>query len=239
MRSPLNTKRRPRLITLAAKNSSRMNTSLNRGENNGSGGVRRCEDFCSFVFRGLSNWLSCVQVIVECQKHPEYQESLEWLITFIKEYASHGRNFSQSQLDNTTSNAPSSLNKSLHQLKTILERFASNKSFDRLIIDPINALIDDAKRDPELESWWKEVGIYLERCVKEPGYVTEPQCEAEGRKLEDTGKIFFGNEARPDLKGDEVRESAERGKYREHLDRVFEGAKEFVAAIGQDPMNKR
>ncbi|KAK1217909.1 hypothetical protein PQX77_019418 [Marasmius sp. AFHP31] len=178
------------------------------------------------------------KVIIECQKHPEYQESLEWLISFIKEYATHGRSFSQTQLDNSKSNAPSSLNTSLHQLKVIIERFASNKSFNNLILDPINALIDDAKRDPELETWWKEVGVYMERCVREPGYVTEPQCEAEGRKLEDTGKIFFGGEVRSDLKGGET-EARERGKYREHLDRVFDGAREFVGGVAEDRTNKR
>ncbi len=29
---------------------------------------------------------------MECQKHDDYQESVTWLLTFIKEYAGHGRN---------------------------------------------------------------------------------------------------------------------------------------------------
>ncbi|KAL0564659.1 hypothetical protein V5O48_017384, partial [Marasmius crinis-equi] len=185
------------------------------------------------------------KVILECQKHPEYQESLEWLIAFIREYATHGRSFTSNQVDQNKNNVPSSLNNSLHQLKVILERFASNKSFNLLILDPINALIDDAKRDPELETWWKEVGDYLEKCVKEPGYVMEPACESRARKLQDTGKVFFGSGERPDLKGSagvqgsRVVEARERGKYREHLDRVFDGAREFVQAIADDKTNKR
>lgn len=31
------------------------------------------------------------QVIVECQKHKDYQESIRWLIDFLEECASHGR----------------------------------------------------------------------------------------------------------------------------------------------------
>jgi hypothetical protein len=31
------------------------------------------------------------QVIIECQKHSDYQESLDWLLSFIEEYARHGK----------------------------------------------------------------------------------------------------------------------------------------------------
>jgi hypothetical protein len=29
------------------------------------------------------------QVIIECQKHDDYQESLRWLLDYIEEYAQH------------------------------------------------------------------------------------------------------------------------------------------------------
>jgi Family of unknown function (DUF5923) len=32
-----------------------------------------------------------IQIIIECQKQDDYQESLRWLIAFIEEYAKHGR----------------------------------------------------------------------------------------------------------------------------------------------------
>ncbi len=38
-----------------------------------------------FIYRGK-------KVIVECQKHKDYQESIQWLLDFLQEYASHGKN---------------------------------------------------------------------------------------------------------------------------------------------------
>jgi Family of unknown function (DUF5923) len=32
-----------------------------------------------------------VQVIIECQKHDDYQESLRWLLGYVEEYAKHGK----------------------------------------------------------------------------------------------------------------------------------------------------
>lgn len=31
------------------------------------------------------------QVIIECQKHDDYQESLRWLLDHLEEYAEHGK----------------------------------------------------------------------------------------------------------------------------------------------------
>ncbi|KAF9256822.1 hypothetical protein L218DRAFT_910995 [Marasmius fiardii PR-910] len=200
------------------------------------------------------------KVILECQQHPEYQQSLEWLIEFIKEYAKHGKTMGSQQLQDSRDSAPSSLYTSLRQLKVIAERFASGKSFDSLILDPVNALIDDANRDSELEAWWSDVGEYLEKCVREPGYVMEPASESRGRELQDRGRIFFGDERDPvEAKnvvqtgilgtpvpaqvqvGDaKVQGAKERGKYREHLDRVVAGAKQFfVVGVLEDQGNKR
>ena len=37
-----------------------------------------------FIYRGK-------KVIVECQRHDDYQESIKWLLTLVEEYAGHGK----------------------------------------------------------------------------------------------------------------------------------------------------
>ena len=37
-----------------------------------------------FIYRGK-------KVIVECQKHKDYQESIRWLLDFVEEYTSHSK----------------------------------------------------------------------------------------------------------------------------------------------------
>jgi Family of unknown function (DUF5923) len=32
-----------------------------------------------------------LQVIIECQKHDDYQESIKWLLSFAEEYVEHGK----------------------------------------------------------------------------------------------------------------------------------------------------
>ena len=31
------------------------------------------------------------KVVIECQNHKDYQESIQWLLDFMEEYASHGK----------------------------------------------------------------------------------------------------------------------------------------------------
>ncbi len=37
-----------------------------------------------FIYRGK-------KVVVECQKHKDYQESIRWLLNYLEEYAGHGK----------------------------------------------------------------------------------------------------------------------------------------------------
>lgn len=48
------------------------------------------------------------------------------------------------------------------ELRTLLERFANNKSMD-IVIDAINALIDDTRRDQSLREWFKSIDVYIRK----------------------------------------------------------------------------
>jgi len=39
----------------------------------------------------LSILVFLCQVVLECQKHDDYQDSMRWLLDIIDEYAEHGR----------------------------------------------------------------------------------------------------------------------------------------------------
>ncbi|ESK85280.1 hypothetical protein Moror_11329 [Moniliophthora roreri MCA 2997] len=207
------------------------------------------------------------KVVVECQKHPDYQEALEWLISYIKEYASHGRTIASSHANTAGSSVGGNpkLQETLSQLGVILERFANGKSLERCVWDPINALIDDGKRDEELRAWWKKVGDWAEKIVREPGYVLEDQCERRGRELIDEGRVFYGS-GKADSPTDEVpgstilgtpavvgvdgevqenkrkiqeKNKGMRGKYRDHFDLVFDGIGDWLKGITEDDINRR
>jgi Family of unknown function (DUF5923) len=121
------------------------------------------------------------------------------------------------------------------ELRTLLERFANYKLLD-IVIDAINALIDDTRRDQTLREWFKSVDIYIRkvffslayhicaliRCLKQvlldPGFVLEPACNDEGNHLRETGKHFYDD------------------KYRDHFDNLFNSVSDWFMAMGEDPV---
>jgi hypothetical protein len=167
-----------------------------------------------FIYRGK-------KVILECQKHDDYQESLKWLLSFVEEYAKHGRTIASASVDGANESAgDKNLKRSIHDIRTLLERFANGQSMD-IILDAITVLSDDAKRDQELRTWFQEVDKYSRQVLLEPGFVLEPACNSRARELRDSGRQFYD------------------GKYKEHFDRVFSSIGDFFTAMGQDPLNQR
>jgi hypothetical protein len=209
------------------------------------------------------------KVVLECQSHPEYQTSLRWLLSFIKEYSQHGRRIANEHGTKATEGVKGNadLQGSMSELRAITERFANGRSMQEDIWDPVNALIDDAHRDKEFGDWWAEVGEWIEKVLLTPGYVIEPASSNRGRELFEAGKKFYGSgdadESEPTAVGATTTapgvpstapgvsstidttgttlttETAVRGKYREHFDHVFEGFGTFVGGIGADPLNRR
>ncbi|CAA7258482.1 unnamed protein product [Cyclocybe aegerita] len=167
-----------------------------------------------FIFRGK-------KVIMECQKHDNYQESVRWLLGFVEEYAKHGRTAAVAGKDHTqgvTNNKQ--LNICISELRTLLERFANNKSLDT-VIDAINVLIDDSRRDESLREWFKSVNFYIRKVLLEPGYVLEPDCNNYANRLRETGHQFYSE------------------KYREEFDNLFNSIGGWFKAMGDDPLNKQ
>ncbi|KZT25454.1 hypothetical protein NEOLEDRAFT_1133378 [Neolentinus lepideus HHB14362 ss-1] len=168
-----------------------------------------------FIFRGK-------KVIIECQKHSDYQESIRWLLSFLEEYASHGRNAASDLKDHHQQNVAGqgSIQTATTELRTLLERFANNQSMDP-IIDAFNQLSEDARQDEELRKWFKSVDAYVRKVLLEPGFVIEPQCNHEANELKDSGRYFYDD------------------KYKGHFDNLFDTIGSWFRAMGDDPLNKR
>ncbi|KAF8148712.1 hypothetical protein B0H34DRAFT_668275 [Crassisporium funariophilum] len=165
-----------------------------------------------FIFRGK-------KVIMECQKHDDYQESMRWLLNFVEEYATHGRTVAQNGTQHAQGVAgDSNLQLCISELRTLLERFANGTSMD-IIFDAVNALIDDTRRDEALREWFRAVDLYIRKVLLEPGYVLEPDCNNHANRLREIGKQFYDE------------------KYSDHFDNLFSSVGEWFKAMGDDPLN--
>ena len=107
----------------------------------------------------------------------------------------------------------------LTSLKTLIERFANSTSSDDLF-DAIKTIYSDAQRDPELRQWFKDVDIYIRKCLQEQGYVIQDASNDEGNRLYDRGHFLL------------------RERYRDHTNHVLDEFKFLGTQFDEDPQNK-
>ena len=142
--------------------------------------ARRFSTFLLVIFITI-NVLLLSQVIIECQKHDDYQEAIRWFLDHFNQYTSkvyHDFNQGGGEYIRKASTVfvllfsviteikllyqESNLELAIAELRTLLERFANNKLMD-LVIDAINALIDDTRRDESLREWFKSIDAYIRK----------------------------------------------------------------------------
>ncbi|KAI4525606.1 hypothetical protein K525DRAFT_290071 [Schizophyllum commune Loenen D] len=162
------------------------------------------------------------KVIVECQSHDDYQESITWLLDAISTYFQHGKEVGKQHAKHTAkaSKNDGSLNEAWGQLRLLLERFANGVSMD-IIFDAANALAEDARNDPALEQWLENANAYIRKLLLEPGFVLKDECNEEAAQLRKSGQVFFED------------------KYKGHFDNFFQSIATFGRGMGEDPLNVR
>lgn len=104
-------------------------------------------------------------------------------------------------------------------LQVLIERFANGTSTDDLWAS-INAIYNDADRDPELRNWFRAMNKYIRRCLQEQGYILNDDSSVQWNRLYEEGNYLL------------------RNKYRGHSDRVVNEIKFLADQFDQDPQNK-
>ncbi|TFY64828.1 hypothetical protein EVJ58_g2365 [Rhodofomes roseus] len=161
------------------------------------------------------------KVVIECQNHKDYQESITWLLGWLEEYVEHGKTTASNVKDNHDDlHSQGSTQQALGELRTLLERFANGMSM-AVVGDAIQALYQDSKNDPELRQWFTDCDSYARRVLMEAGFVLEPQCNNQGNELLDRGRAFYD------------------GKYKAHFDNLLGSLTDWFTAFGDDPLNQR
>ncbi|KAF8122468.1 hypothetical protein EV363DRAFT_1274680 [Boletus edulis] len=167
-----------------------------------------------FIYRGK-------KVIVECQKHDDYQDAIKWLLSVAEEYAEFGHGTSEKGKESASNviNDPT-LRQAVSELRQLLERFADAKTM-HLIFESIDALNDDARRDEEFRAWFKRLNAFIRKFLLEAGYVLQDECSREGKDIRESGRKFWDQ------------------KYRTHFDNVFNSIGDWFSAMSDDPLNNR
>ncbi|KAM0790055.1 hypothetical protein ACM66B_005383 [Microbotryomycetes sp. NB124-2] len=162
------------------------------------------------------------KVIVENQRHRDYQEAIEFFLDRAENYGKVAKDTSNQGGSKVLDVRNDSAFRSAEdELRTILERFANGASMQP-IFDAVNQLYTDAKNDEELRNWFSRLDTYVREVLQTPGYIMKEQCDRDGRQLMDEGKKFW------DVKN---------GKYAGHKDDFFNTVQTFFTAYADDPLN--
>lgn len=159
------------------------------------------------------------KMVIECQQHPDYQQAISTLLDLAEEYGGHSKRLASGSTG-TVKQTRSSLAQAEADLKTLIERFANGTSSDDLFAS-INAIYEDADRDPELKNWFKTLNSYIRKCLQQQGYIMEDSSTEEWNRLYDSGNYLL------------------RQKYRGHTDRVVDEAKFLAGQFDEDPLNRQ
>lgn len=167
------------------------------------------------------------KVVVEMQRHQEYQDAAEFFLDAFENYKGVANDVHTQVEQNAQSlTSESNISRAHKSFRRVLERFANGRP-TQPIIDALDVLYNDCAKDPELKNYFKSIDTYVRRCIKEPGFVMKDEANTQAKQLRIQGKKFFVG----------LNEN-EKGKYQPHLERFFDEVKVFFQAMGEDPVNK-
>jgi len=161
------------------------------------------------------------KVLVECQRHRDYQDAMEFFLTAFENYKGHAEDV-HAQVENNASSlrGEGNLQTAERSFRTLIERFANGHSTQPMF-DAADQIYVDVKNDGELKSWFTKLGKYIRACLQQPGFVMKDEANTQAREIRDSGKRFF----------------SENSKYRPHFEHFFNEVEAFFKSMGDDPEN--
>ncbi|MBW0513033.1 hypothetical protein O181_052748 [Austropuccinia psidii MF-1] len=161
------------------------------------------------------------KVIVEQQRHNDYQEAIDFFLGLAESYKGHAQEVTSTAVNKSGDVLKDpTFNQAQKELRTLLERFAGGASM-KPIFDAINDIYLAAQNDPELKEWFVCLNKYVRRVLQEPGYVIKDSCDQAGREINESGKKFWSN------------------KYAAQREKLFDEIEKFFHCYAEDPLNIR
>lgn len=161
------------------------------------------------------------KVIVEQQRHRDYQEAIDFFLGLAESYKGHAQGITSTAANKSGDVLKDpTFQEAQKELRTLLERFANGASMQP-IFDAINAIYLAAQKDPELKHWFQTLNKYLRRVLQEPGYVMKESCDQAGREINESGRKFWNH------------------KYADHRQNLFDEIEKFFTSYADDPLNIR
>lgn len=161
------------------------------------------------------------KVLVEQQRHQDYQEAVDFFLDRAENYTGAAKNATgQSGGHVNAVRSDSHYQKAEQNLQTLLERFADNQSMQP-IFDAVNQIYEDSRNDRDLRSWFSELNTYVRKVLSEPGFVMQDECDREGHRLRENSKGFFNE------------------RYKGHREQFTNEVQRFFQSYADDRLNQQ
>jgi len=157
------------------------------------------------------------KMVVEIQRHEDYNDAINTLISISEEYVHHTKRIARdTHREVKRSVDDSNFQKARLELKTLLENFADGTSMDDML-DALDDLIVDADNDEEFSNWAKSVDRFVRKCLQEEGYILKDESTEEWNNLSDHGNHLLNE------------------RYKQHTDRLTEEVNRWLDYMANDP----
>ncbi|KAL7411789.1 hypothetical protein BDY24DRAFT_121689 [Mrakia frigida] len=160
------------------------------------------------------------KVVVEVQKHGDYDEAMNTFLDLFSTYKGHTSALASAASSHTASQSSDpAFQRSWDQLQTILARSANGHGIDG-ILRAVDNIYAAAKEDELLRNYFSQLDEFVRKCLLEPGYILDDDCTDEGRVLREQGHDFFDQ------------------KYRSQKDALFDEISAYFKDVANDPLNQ-
>ena len=162
-------------------------------------------------------------MITEIQKDPDYTDAINFLLDLLAKYTQKAKELAQrvgeegQQADSHTH-----LEKAMDLGRQILTNFSGGHDLSG-VTQAIQSLLKEIENDDALEEYFSDVNRFIQRALKEEGFVMTDSADHEAHELYERGR---------DL-------TAENEKYKQSVDQIGDEFETLFNAVKDDRGNRR
>jgi Family of unknown function (DUF5923) len=162
-------------------------------------------------------------MITDIQKDPDYVDAINFLLDLLAKYASKAKELADNTEEQVEDADPNKhLDNAISLGHHILTNFASGHDLTG-IQSSLQSLLDQIRSDKTIEQFFHDVNRFVQRALKEEGYVMSDAADQKAHELVERGREL----------------TAENEEYKESVEDVGDEIEALFEAVRDDRGNRR
>jgi hypothetical protein len=162
-------------------------------------------------------------LVTDIQKDPDYTDAVNFLLDLLAKYTQKAKETVQNANSEAQQAEPNThLEKAMDLGHQILTNFAGGHDLSG-VTDALQSLLKEIENDDTLNDYFHDVNRFIQRALKEEGYVMTDSADNEAHDLYNRGRELTTN----------------NDKYKEAVDHVGDEFESLFNAVSSDRGNRR